>query len=191
MIKIKLNWKLSCWNPDGKSMWRCAKDAETEFLSYFEDISWFPTEYPSSFDFTMHNGLILPSFDLSKFEYIGNGDNNNEFGSFFIYRIGKVFINVKTYDEIDVTNDKVRHLEEKIKTQKREIRVMQESLERKNKELDAMHYVWCSGGCSGGVHRYDEMKNVELTEEIVKLAEANTSRLRSWLSNYKYRKINK
>ncbi len=85
----------------------------------------------------------------------------------------------------------MRHLEEKIKDQKKQIRIVQESLERKNKEFDSMHFVLCSGGCEGGIHRYGDMKEVKLTEEIVKMAEGNTSRLRTWWSNYKYRNKDK
>jgi len=55
---------------------------------------------------------------------------------------------------------------------KRQIREMQLVLEEKNRALDAMWWVWCSGGCSGGVSRW---KDVELTEEIVAIAEQNTN----------------
>jgi hypothetical protein len=75
--------------------------------------------------------------------------------------------------------------ESKIKSLRREIRNMQLVLERKNKELDALHFVWCNGGCKGGTHRYTEQN---LTEEIVQLAEQNTNRLREWFNNMEYRK---
>lgn len=68
---------------------------------------------------------------------------------------------------------------------KRQVRIQQESLERKNRELDSMHYVWCDGGCETGVHRWDKS---EVTEEIVALAEKNVQRLRVWFNNYKHRK---
>lgn len=45
----------------------------------------------------------------------------------------------------------------------------------KNVELDAMHYVWCSGSCKSGMHRWVPGL---LTEEMVELAERNTRRMR-------------
>ena len=68
---------------------------------------------------------------------------------------------------------------------KRQIRNQQENNERKNKLLDALHLVWCSGGCSGGTHRWD---NTSVTEELVALAEHNTSRLRAWFNASKTKK---
>lgn len=59
---------------------------------------------------------------------------------------------------------------------------LQETLMRKNRELDALHYVWCDGGCDGGVHRWVDD---EVTEELVTRAERNTKRLRAWLENRK------
>ena len=70
--------------------------------------------------------------------------------------------------------------EEKLARLRREIRIMQESLERKNRELDALHYVWCDGGCPSGSGRWTEE---ELTEEIVQAAERNTARLRRHFNN--------
>ncbi len=67
---------------------------------------------------------------------------------------------------------------------RRQIRIKDESLHFKNIALDALHYVWCSGGCTSGVHRYDDEK---LTEEIVQAAEHNTKRLREWFENRKFR----
>lgn len=83
----------------------------------------------------------------------------------------------------------IKTIEDIIQDQKRHITMMRESLEEKNKMLDALHYVWCDGGCGGGVHRYTSMKGVELTEEIVKKAESNTYRLRTWFINNKFRKM--
>ncbi len=63
---------------------------------------------------------------------------------------------------------------------KAEITRLNEVLRRKNRMLDALKYVWCSGGCHGGVNRYSGER---LTEDLVRLAEANTLRLRGWLIN--------
>lgn len=51
---------------------------------------------------------------------------------------------------------------------------------KRNIELDALHFVWCDGGCWNGTHRYTEG---EITEEIVAVAERNTKRLRQWFIN--------
>jgi hypothetical protein len=69
---------------------------------------------------------------------------------------------------------------------RRQIRIQQESLEKKNRALDALHYVWCSGGCTTGVHRHGDPD--EITEELVLEAERNTKRLRIWWENRKFRK---
>jgi iron only hydrogenase large subunit-like protein len=83
----------------------------------------------------------------------------------------------------------IKIIENLIQNHKRQITNMRKCLEEKNKMLDALHYVWCDGGCIGGIHRYNAMKDVELTEEIVKKAESNTYRLRTWFINYKFRKL--
>jgi len=69
---------------------------------------------------------------------------------------------------------------DKYKKLKREVTILQQALHKKNLELDAMHYVWCDGGCDSGVHRWTEDT---VTEEIVRLAEINTIRLRRWYNN--------
>jgi hypothetical protein len=79
-------------------------------------------------------------------------------------------------------------METLVRYHKRLITHIQKILEEKNKMLDALHYVWCDGGCGGGVHRYKEMANTPLTEEIVKKAERNSYRLRLWYVNNEFRK---
>ena len=73
---------------------------------------------------------------------------------------------------------------EKLRADNRELRrqlnIQRLSLEAKNRALDAMHWVWCDGGCSDGVHRWDK---TPLTEEIVKEVENHARRLRRWLEN--------
>lgn len=48
---------------------------------------------------------------------------------------------------------------------------------RRNRELDALHYVWCSGGCEEGTHRWTDGKPDKST---VMEAIRNTCRLVSW-----------
>lgn len=71
-------------------------------------------------------------------------------------------------------------------TLKAEVQIMQKAAERKNRELDALHFVWCDGGCASGVHRYD---HGELTEAIVVEAERNAKRLRAWWNNAAFKKV--
>jgi hypothetical protein len=63
----------------------------------------------------------------------------------------------------------------------REVQYLQMTLRHKNLALDALHYVWCSGGCPGGVHRFGE--HPPLTQEIVDEAKRNTLRLEQWWMN--------
>lgn len=75
----------------------------------------------------------------------------------------------------------VLELEEKLHSQKLVIRGMQESLERKNKLLEAYWHVWCSGGCGaiGDGTAY-------LDEETLLVAEAAVKRMRVYYTNQEY-----
>ena len=68
--------------------------------------------------------------------------------------------------------------------QQRQLRNANESLRDKNRALDAMHYVWCSGGCWDGAHRWHGGK---VSEAVVSEAERNTKRLRTWFETAKHR----
>lgn len=80
----------------------------------------------------------------------------------------------------------IQHLELKLHQQKWEIRWMQVALERKNREMDALHFVWCDGGCAGGTHRYTPDA---LTKEVVEEAVRNTTRLVRWWNNSEFRTL--
>lgn len=80
--------------------------------------------------------------------------------------------------------DELGRLREKVRMQASSIRQMQLVLERKNRELDALHLVWCDGGCPGGVHRWVDEKT---TRELVEAAERNTRRLRNWYDVVKWK----
>lgn len=69
--------------------------------------------------------------------------------------------------------------------QGRTIKILQDCLHEKNLDLDAMGFIWCDGGCEGGVYRYN---NKELTEEILQRAEKNVKRMRTWFENNKDKK---
>jgi hypothetical protein len=57
----------------------------------------------------------------------------------------------------------------------------------KNMELDALYHVWCDGGCKGGALRFTGGHRGPLSEEVVKMAEENTRRLRRRWENLKAR----
>lgn len=67
---------------------------------------------------------------------------------------------------------------------RRQLTFQSENNHQRNLELDALHYVWCNGGCKYGVHRWTEET---VTEELVAAAERNTARLRTWLENKQHR----
>ena len=58
----------------------------------------------------------------------------------------------------------------------------------KNLELDALYHVWCDGGCKGGTLRFTGGHRGPLSEDVVKMAEENTRRLRRRWNNLKARK---
>lgn len=45
-----------------------------------------------------------------------------------------------------------------------------------------LYFVWCSGGCKGGVHRWSEQS---LIEDMVRHVEDYANRLMAWLENRK------
>lgn len=78
-------------------------------------------------------------------------------------------------------------LAEQVKTLKREVTQARQNNEERNRELDALHYIWCDGGCHGGAHRYCGRPD-DITEEVVAAAERNTIRLRRWFVNRQHKK---
>lgn len=72
----------------------------------------------------------------------------------------------------------------KIQNLKAELTRLQGCLADRNRQLDAMHWAWCSGGCASGMHRWSE---VELTEELVRTAEYGVSRMRTWFENAEFK----
>lgn len=74
---------------------------------------------------------------------------------------------------------------ETIKGLRRQLRIAQDALVKKNRELDAMHYVWCDGACARGVNRWCDEERI--TEDLVQRAERNVRRLRRWWNNSVFR----
>lgn len=69
--------------------------------------------------------------------------------------------------------------------QRHEIHVLQTVGHERNLELDALHHVWCDGGCLNGVHRYEDHGPV--TEELVQEVERQAVRLRKWFNSASFR----
>lgn len=78
----------------------------------------------------------------------------------------------------------IQQLEGKLRTLKRQVTYLQQALHDRNLQLDAMHYVWCDGGCKAGTHRFTPGP---ITEEVVAEAERNSRRLRTWFNNHQLR----
>lgn len=76
-------------------------------------------------------------------------------------------------------------LSERIRRQRAHLAELNRVLRRKNKMLDALHWVWCDGGCPGGVHRWHP--ELLVTKEMVEHAELQAERLRSWYNTVGYR----
>ena len=86
---------------------------------------------------------------------------------------------------IDTLKSALLKKDEQIKELKSQLHIATANNRERNREMDALHYVWCNGGCEGGVSRY---VGEEITEDIVKSAERNTSRLRTWFNSFKSKK---
>lgn len=83
-------------------------------------------------------------------------------------------------------SEEIAILREKVRRQAAVIRQQQLAAERRNLDLDALHLVWCDGGCPSGVHRR-QGADVLVTKELVLAAERNTRRLRDWYEAVKFR----
>ena len=77
---------------------------------------------------------------------------------------------------------------------KAELTYLNEVLRKKNVALDAMVWVWCSGGCDGGTLSYSKDTDrveievpTELTLEMVEAAERNVQRMRQWYNNHAFK----
>jgi len=70
----------------------------------------------------------------------------------------------------------------KVKEQARTIKNMQEIATLRNRQMEAMHMVWCNGGCAGGVGDRENLTRDKVVE-VVRYAD----RLTAWWNNRAYR----
>lgn len=73
----------------------------------------------------------------------------------------------------------------KIERLKLQILKYEAVMHAQNVKLDALHWVWCSGGCQGGTQRWVPG---ELTEEKLQIAESAVKRMRESYTNRQLRK---
>ena len=75
---------------------------------------------------------------------------------------------------------------DKCKDLGQQINGLQDVVAEKNKELDRLHKVWCSGGCENGMHRWAEDLD-DVTAEDVKYVKLYAQRLESYYNSKKYK----
>ena len=71
----------------------------------------------------------------------------------------------------------VESLQRTIASQRYQLKLENEQARRRNLELDALHYVWCTGGCASGQHRWCEAS--EVSDEMIATAERQLERLKA------------
>lgn len=82
-----------------------------------------------------------------------------------------------TLEELQEENLRLTH---RIAEQRKQLAEKEEALRQRNLALDALHHIWCDGGCLSGVHRWTEGT---ITEDLVRQAEREVKRLRVWWDN--------
>lgn len=82
---------------------------------------------------------------------------------------------------------RIAELEGKIQVQRTELARLHAHNRVRNLELDGLHYVWCSGSCERGIHRFGE--HPPLTKEMVELAIQNVERMAQRVSGTEYKKM--
>jgi hypothetical protein len=95
-------------------------------------------------------------------------------------------IEPKTLALVESLRETLARQDEQIKKLKEELTEACERNHERNVQLDALHFVWCDGGCLSGAHRFDHAPE-KVTAEVVKEARKNTDRLERWWASRDYR----
>lgn len=74
-----------------------------------------------------------------------------------------------------------RLISDPVSKYREQVKHLSETLRLKNIALDALHVVWCSGGCDRGVHRFLGSPD-HVTEEMVAYVERQAVRFREWFT---------
>lgn len=89
-----------------------------------------------------------------------------------------------TTERVRAIGDHILALERRIAAQRHELARQNEDAARRNRQLDALHFVWCYPGCAGGMDRDPSHPPLtrELLEEAIKRVEAMASSIlhREW-----------
>lgn len=83
--------------------------------------------------------------------------------------------------EVAAAQSRAEKLREQVGNLRHELTIQRANNHERNVALDALRYVWCNGGCGGGVCRYSH--DVPVTQEVVDAAIENTGRLVCWWRN--------
>lgn len=137
----------------------------------------------------IEGGYICSGCDRQEDPEASGEDDLEDPGSFPVRRRARVLaaaVLAESESMERVPVDELAELRERCARQAGVIRQQQLAAERRNRDLDALHVVWCDGGCPSGVHRF-QGGDVLVTEELVKAAERNTRRLRGWYEAVKFR----
>ena len=78
--------------------------------------------------------------------------------------------------------EKIRELEQVISNQRHELANNARVIEQRNRQLDALGVVWCDGGCTGGMHRYQPSRPV--SAGAVALLVTNAGRAVRWFVSH-------
>lgn len=100
----------------------------------------------------------------------------------FCLQCDKMLSSEEVLRSLNHTSERAATLSAKVTELKRQLTIQRDNNEQRNRDLDALHYVWCDGGCEYGVHRYGE--HAPLTPELLAAAQRNTARMGRWLHNY-------
>ena len=84
---------------------------------------------------------------------------------------------------VEELQERIARLERRIEEQRQQLAEKEAALRERNLSLDALHHVWCDGGCLSGVHRWTEGR---ITEDLVRQAEREVRRLRKWWNNRRF-----
>lgn len=83
-------------------------------------------------------------------------------------------------EEVARLREQCENLETLAERHRKEIRQAQVQAELRNRQLDALGMVWCTGGCTGGMHRFTD---AEVTESMIVDMATNVARAVTWWIN--------
>ena len=118
------------------ALWQAMRKTIRERDEIFSELELLKEDIDENLpNYVLDDGTDEPANDSERIEYAGDE----------IKRLGKYIVALeKRADGYTQKNEVLR----------RQIGMALYNNHRRNVELDALHYVWCDGGCEGGTHRY-------------------------------------